>query len=89
LSAIGTAAMLWVGGGILRHGLAELHLLGAMPHRLDALIAAAAAATGPLAGAVGWLLGAVASAIVGIVVGGVIVAIVRRLTSRPEDLIVD
>ena len=32
LAAIGTAAMLWVGGGIILHGLEELHLLEAVPH---------------------------------------------------------
>src|SRR4051812_10506193 len=31
LSAIGTAAMLWVGGGILLHGFEELHLAGTIP----------------------------------------------------------
>ena len=33
LSDIGTAAMLWVGGGILLHGLEELHILEAVPAR--------------------------------------------------------
>src|SRR4051812_39605754 len=34
LSGIGTAAMLWVGGGILLHGLKELRLFDALPHLL-------------------------------------------------------
>ena len=33
LSGIGTAAMLWVGGGIILHGMEELHF-GAIPHAL-------------------------------------------------------
>jgi hypothetical protein len=35
------------------------------------------------------VLGAIEAALVGIVVGGVIVAIVRRFTKHPEQLIVD
>ncbi len=34
LSGIGTAAMLWVGGGIILHGLEVLHMLEAVPHAL-------------------------------------------------------
>jgi predicted DNA repair protein MutK len=89
LSAIGTAAMLWVGGGILLHGLEELHLLYQLPelvHRLGETIAGGA---GALEVAIEWLVGAVASAVVGLAVGGAIVAVVRTLTKHPEKLITD
>ena len=89
LSAIGTAAMLWVGGGILLHGLEELHLIDPVAHFIHDLAHRASAATGGLGGLAGWLITAVAGAIVGLLVGGIIAAIVRRFTKRPEELIVD
>jgi predicted DNA repair protein MutK len=89
LSAIGTAAMLWVGGGILLHGLEELHLGGPIPHWVHEASVAAGEATGALGGIVAWMVVALAGAVVGIVIGGIIAAIVRRFTTRPEELIVD
>ena len=46
LSAIGTAAMLWVGGGILLHGLEELHVLDGHSAHGPRLRASAGAAGG-------------------------------------------
>jgi predicted DNA repair protein MutK len=89
LSGIGTAAMLWVGGGILLHGLEELRLFEGLAHVIDDVAHTAGAAAGKLSGLVQWLVNALAAAIVGILVGGVIVAIIRRLTRHPEELIVD
>jgi predicted DNA repair protein MutK len=89
LATIGTAAMLWVGGGILLHGIEELHLAGPLPHLIHEAANAAGEATGMFGGAVSWLVVALAGALVGIVIGGIIVATVRRFTKRPEELIVD
>src|SRR4051812_42773611 len=89
LSAIGTAAMLWVGGGILLHGLEELHIAGPLTHAVHVVATEAGAATGMLGGLVGWLVSAIAGAIMGLIAGGIIVAVVRRFTRRPEDLIID
>jgi hypothetical protein len=89
LAVIGTAAMLWVGGGILVHGLEELHLLEGVPHTIHDLAHAAGAMAGPAAGAVQWIVKALGGAVVGLLVGGLIVLVVRQLTSRPEELIVD
>jgi predicted DNA repair protein MutK len=89
LSGIGTAAMLWVGGGILLHGLEEMHVAEAIPNAFHTLAHGIAVHTGPLSAAVEWILGAVEAALVGIVVGGVIVVVVRRFTRHPEQLIVD
>jgi predicted DNA repair protein MutK len=89
LSGIGTAAMLWVGGGILLHALEELHVAEGIPDALHTLAHAAAAHAAPLSGVVEWLIGAFGSALAGIVVGGVIVVVVRRFTRHPEQLIVD
>jgi uncharacterized protein len=89
LSTIGTAAMLWVGGGILFHGLEELHLAGSLPDALHGLGHRLGEASGMFGGLVGWLVTAIAGAVVGLVIGGIIAVIVRRFTKRPEDLIVD
>jgi predicted DNA repair protein MutK len=89
LAAIGTAAMLWVGGGILLHGIEELHLAGPIPHWIHQAAHAAGEATGTIGGVVAWLVVALAGAVVGVVIGGIIVAVVRRFTKHPEELIVD
>ena len=89
LSLVGTAAMLWVGGGILLHGLEELHILEVIPHTLHEFSAHAGEAAGAMGGLVEWFLYALGSAVAGIIVGGIIVLIVRRFTRHPEELIVD
>ncbi len=88
LATIGTAAMLWVGGGILLHGLADLGFAG-IPHAAEELAHAIAAPTGPLAPVVEWIANAIAAAIAGGIVGGIIVVIVHQFTSHPEKLVVD
>jgi uncharacterized protein len=89
LSGIGTAAMLWVGGGILLHGLEEMHIAEAVPHFVHELAHSLGAGTGSLGPAVEWLVTALGGALVGLVIGGVIAAIVRRFHKHPEELIVD
>ncbi|HVM37377.1 MAG TPA: DUF808 domain-containing protein [Sphingomicrobium sp.] len=84
LSALGTAAMLWVGGGIILHGLEELHILAAVPHALHGVAAAVGHSAGAAAPFVEWLVFALGGAAAGILVGGIIVLAVRRFTSRPE-----
>ena len=88
LSVIGTAAMLWVGGGILVHGLEVMHVAEAIPHVIHDVAHAAGQATGGSA-VVEWVVNALGAAIVGLVVGGVIVLVVRQFTRHPEELIVD
>ena len=70
LTQVGTAAMLWVGGGILVHGLEHFHLTP-LPHWLEAASrwAGQAPVVGPLTA---WATFAAGSAVVGLVVGGVI-----------------
>lgn len=71
LSVVGTAAMIWVGGGILVHGLETLGVhepAGTIHHAQEAV----AHATGALGGFLGWLVTATASGIFGLIVGGVI-----------------
>ncbi|KQW82417.1 DUF808 domain-containing protein [Brevundimonas sp. Root1279] len=78
LSVIGTAAMLWVGGGILLHG---SHTLGlAWPAEpVEHLAHAVAGATGPLGGVLGWLTSAVLAAVLGIIIGGLIAVAVHQV----------
>ncbi|MBD3729168.1 MAG: DUF808 domain-containing protein [Sphingomonadales bacterium] len=77
LSFVGTLAMLWVGGGIILHGLEELglHAPAELAHGLQESVAAA---TGPLGGVLGWLTYAVASAIVGLVLGAVLAMLIHQ-----------
>ncbi len=89
LAVVGTAAMLWVGGGIIVHGLEEMHLLEFVPHAIHDAAHVASAAVGTMKGAVEWLVIAIGGAVVGLIVGGIIVAIVRRFTKHPEELVVD
>ena len=78
LSVIGTVAMLWVGGGIIIHGLHELGVHGPsdIAHGIQHAVEAA---TGSLAGVLGWLTYAVVSAVVGLVIGLVIVFLLHKV----------
>ena len=89
LSTLGTAAMLWVGGGILLHGMEELHLGQAVPHALHHWSAVAGDASGAIGPVIEWFFYALGSAVAGLIVGGLIVLVVRRFTKHPEELIVD
>ena len=78
LSVVGTVAMLWVGGGIILHGLHELGIHGPsdIAHGLEKAVAAA---TGALGGVLGWLTYAVISGLVGLALGGLIVFILHKV----------
>ncbi|MFT5445316.1 MAG: putative DNA repair protein MutK [Gammaproteobacteria bacterium] len=74
LTVVGTAAMIWVGGGIIIHGL-ESFGLTALAHLLFDLAQSAAAL--PTAGALlGWLVTAIGSGLVGLVIGGLSIPLV-------------
>lgn len=86
LSAVGTAAMLWVGGGIVVHGLETLHL-DALTGWVEELKHWAGGAP-MIGGLLGWTAFALASALVGLAIGGVVlllVSLVRRLVRRPPS----
>ncbi len=80
LSIIGTAAMLWVGGGILLHGLEELHILEALPHFVHDTAHALSGGSAILE----WLLNAVGASIVGAIVAAPIVGIVHLWSHRKK-----
>jgi predicted DNA repair protein MutK len=79
LATVGTAAMLWVGGGIIVHGLEHFHLTP-LPVWVEQLShwAGTAPGIGPVTG---WLAFALGSAAVGLAIGGVIVAAVHAAGS--------
>lgn len=78
LSVVGTIAMLWVGGGIILHGLHELGIHGPsdIAHGLEKAVAAA---TGGLGSVLGWLTYAIASGVVGLALGALIVFILHKV----------
>ena len=89
LSALGTAAMLWVGGGIILHGMEEMHIVEAVPHAIHDWGVAIGHSVGAIGSALEWLVMALGGAVAGLIVGGIIALIVRQFTKHPEELIVD
>ncbi len=81
LSVVGTAAMIWVGGGILVHGAAVLGLAApaALIHHLADAAAQASGGAGP---AIAWAATALVSGVIGGIIGGLLVLAVHRLPSR-------
>jgi predicted DNA repair protein MutK len=74
LATVGTAAMLWVGGGIVLHGAEELGLAGPA-HAVHHLAEIAAQAVPVAPAVVGWLVGALGAGIAGLVLGGLLIPI--------------
>ena len=77
LGGLGTAAMIWVGGSIIVHGLAEFGL-----HGPEEIIHSAAVAAGhalpALAGFVEWLITAAGSGIVGLIIGAALIPVIGQ-----------
>ncbi|RYF89518.1 MAG: DUF808 domain-containing protein, partial [Caulobacteraceae bacterium] len=80
LSIVGTAAMLWVGGGIIVHGLEHYHF-GPVPVWVEGAAHAAAAVpgVGPI---LGWFTFAGLSAVVGLMIGGIIVGLLHLIPKK-------
>jgi predicted DNA repair protein MutK len=80
LGGIGTAAMIWVGGSIIVHGLTEFGL-----HEPEEIIHSAAVAAGhalpPIAGLAEWLVTAVGSGIVGLLIGAALIPIIGSVVA--------
>jgi predicted DNA repair protein MutK len=77
LSLVGTAAMLWVGGGIVVHGLEEYGFTG-LGHAIHGLAAGVAHAVPVAQGAIEWLVTAAASGVVGLVLGAALIPLVHH-----------
>jgi predicted DNA repair protein MutK len=88
LGPVGTAAMLWVGGGIIVHGL-EHYGLNAVPHIIHGAAHAAGSALSFTRGVVEWVVTAALSGVVGLAVGVVITAavtgIARLQSQKPHE----
>jgi uncharacterized protein len=78
LAVIGTAAMIWVGGQILVHGMAQLGF-AAPEHLIDGWAEAARHALPVWPAAVGWITKTVADGVLGLAVGGVLAALVHQI----------
>ncbi|MET0906356.1 MAG: DUF808 family protein, partial [Tardiphaga sp.] len=80
LSVIGTAAMIWVGGGIIVHGLAGYGWTG-IEHAIAGAATAAAQALPPLAGAVEWIVTAAGSGVVGLLLGAALIPVATYMVA--------
>jgi predicted DNA repair protein MutK len=82
LAKVGTAAMLWVGGGILVHGLEHFGLTP-IPHLVHGFSHWAGEVPG--VGAItGWLATASASAVVGLAVGAVLAGVLHLIPKKAK-----
>ena len=80
LMVVGTAAMLWVGGAIITHALAEMGWHG--PEDVVHTIAHAFAAFGRVAE---WLAGATLHGALGVALGAVLISVVRRVVGARAE----
>ena len=85
LAVVGTAAMLWVGGGIIVHGANGLGFSGPEHVIHDAAVAVGGVVPG-IDGLVEWLVGAAGSGIVGLVIGALIVGVMHLVPKRGAHL---
>lgn len=75
LAAVGTAAMLWVGGGIVVHGL-ETYGLSWLAHEIHYLAEMISASIPVAKGFTGWFIGALGSGIFGLLAGALTIPLV-------------
>ncbi|KFG69236.1 DUF808 domain-containing protein [Microvirga sp. BSC39] len=76
LAIVGTAAMVWVGGGIIVHGLEGYGFAG-LGHAIHDAAVAAAHAVPALGGFVEWLVSAAGSGLFGLVLGAVLIPFIH------------
>jgi predicted DNA repair protein MutK len=78
LAAVGMAAMLWVGGGIILHGLEEFGL-GGLPHLIHGVAQAVGGVVPGVGGVLAWLVGATLSGLFGLAVGFAVIPLTERV----------
>ncbi|MGO4386405.1 DUF808 domain-containing protein [Microvirga sp. 2YAF29] len=78
LGIVGTAAMIWVGGGIIIHGM-EGYGLASLGHVIHEVAAAAAHAVPALGGAIEWIVSAAAAGLFGLVLGAVLIPLIHYI----------
>ncbi len=81
LAFIGTAAMLWVGGQIVLHGMHEFHLTP-LPEWISAIAEMAASVSGGLSGVANWTVNAGLAGVFGLVLGGIIVFAIQAVSRK-------
>jgi predicted DNA repair protein MutK len=81
LSTIGIAAMIWVGGGIIVHGLEQFGFAGPA-HILHEAGVAAGHAVPAMHGAIEWAVGAAGSGLIGLVLGALIVLVHHKVAGK-------
>jgi predicted DNA repair protein MutK len=74
LSIVGTAAMIWVGGGIIVHGL-EVYGFTAIGHAIHHAAEVAGHAVPFAQAAVEWIVGAAGAGVVGLIVGAILIPV--------------
>jgi len=79
LSTVGTAAMLWVGGNIVVHGLEVTHLWPWPWQTIHHIAEAAAHAVAAAPGVVGWLVAAALDGVFGLVLGVLLIPLATRV----------
>ena len=79
LGTLGTAAMLWVGGGIVLHGL-EHYGWAAIAQGIHVAADAVGHALGALGPTAAWLVGAAGAGVVGLLLGALIVPVAKLAT---------
>jgi predicted DNA repair protein MutK len=72
LSVVGTAAMIWVGGGIIVHGL-EVYGATWLGHAIHDVAAAVGRLIPALSGVVEWIVSAIGAGLVGLAVGAALI----------------
>jgi len=78
LSVVGTAAMLWVGGSIVVHGLEVTHIWAWPYQTIHHMADIAAAAIPAAAGFVGWSVTAFFDGILGLILGAALIPVVTK-----------
>ncbi len=80
LGIIGTAAMIWVGGGILVHGL-EGYGAGAIAHAIEGVGEVASHALPSVGSVVAWVVEAAGAGVIGIIVGLIAIPVMGYVVS--------
>jgi predicted DNA repair protein MutK len=81
LALIGTAAMIWVGGGIILHGM-EGFGFTTLPHLVHDAAHHAGEALPAIGGVIAWVVNAAGAAVLGLVVGGIIVGVLHLIPRK-------
>lgn len=79
LSTVGTAAMLWVGGNIVIHGLHETHLWDWPYNTIHLIAEVAAQAVGTAQGVVTWIVTAALDGVFGLILGILLIPVATRV----------